>query len=430
MNLLILTHEEKPVHHAYSWFINYLNHTYPHVHYNILPVSSNINLIPKHDRFLVLGAKAFSELTSLTIHERFCGAPLFIRDVLGTTTYHPSEVHALDSEDSGDEYLGTRPENYRFWILRDLWKLIELPYKREKPIVHIYPRLQEAIDMVRSAKCLYLDIETDRAQELNCIGLSDGTEVFVVPVYNFKNELVYTDMAKLFVALARFKGQVVCHNALFDLFILAWRYKIPFSTRNIYDTMVAHHRIFPEVEKSLGHAIRAWTWLHYHKDEGVYEPRNQDEEYRLYEYNAKDVFGMARVHEQIMKNSTPSVEQGVTSVYPYLITMLRGMNVDEALLLSKRCKLLRRAEVLTKICRILSGIPKFNPCSSHQCADFFHNKLRYPVVRRTETGRPALGQKELYQLALKHDNPLIPVIIATREVSKAHSMLQIAPYEM
>ncbi len=60
------------------------------------------------------------------------------------------------------------------------------------------------------------------------------------------------------LAVALRDNTVVIHNALFDLFVLAYRYGIP-APPNVYDTMLAHHRLFPEVEKSLGHCISLYT---------------------------------------------------------------------------------------------------------------------------------------------------------------------------
>jgi len=105
-----------------------------------------------------------------------------------------------------------------------------------------------------------------------------------------------------------------------------------------------------------------------------------------------------------------------------------GMLVNKTKL-EKRCsKLQIKAAALQRICEKLTGIIGFNPGAAKQCADFFYKELGYEITNYTESGAPQMDEETMYELQLKQDNPLFPLIVAYRGTAKQNSTLHFKPY--
>jgi hypothetical protein len=107
-------------------------------------------------------------------------------------------------------------------------------------------------------KFMYFDIETDwEEQNLLCFAFSfDGLEIYSIPVLDYEYKWAYINLPQVMraLAIAIKDNTVVAHNgAAFDFFVLAHKYRIPIN--KTYDTMLAMHRCFPDVERSLGHCL-------------------------------------------------------------------------------------------------------------------------------------------------------------------------------
>lgn len=351
----------------------------------------------------------------------------------GNVDYDEDAVTDRDAK----ERVPTRAKSRRYWTAWHIRKFLSIkPKLYPKLNERLYPRLDEAIsclEKVKEGEDLYLDIETSRIHScLSCIGFSAAASfptVFVVPVYLISGDLAYKDFHRFYKALslAISRSNIVIHNAMFDLLVLHGFYHmcLPFS---VFDTMVAQHRISPETEKSLAHVISAWTNEPNHKDFNT-DVYSHDGEQALWRYNARDVYTLRLIKDAQLAYAAndpglaASIAQGNASIIPYLSTSLTGMRLDTMRLASAQLKLLRFKELYARIASILTGKP-FNPASSKQCSDFFHKTLNYPVISRTAKGGNALGSKQLYQLQLAHNNPLIPVILKYREVAKDASSLE------
>ena len=340
------------------------------------------------------------------------------------------ESGVVNDKDTSD----TRRGNYPFWTKWAIKKLLgETPKctaKDFRPILQ--PSLQTAIDALTvKGQTLYLDIECSRAYgTLDCIGyrVNDGP-VYVVPVYTYQGKKSYGNI-HLFLhalSLAMQHNLVVGHNISgFDLPYLAINYRIA-PGRQLYDTMLANHRLFAEPEKSLGHVIAQWTGHEYHKDQ-IIVPHSREDEQRLWMYNARDVHRLADIMQAQsvyarLHNSMPAIGQVNRCIYPYLKMTLRGLRVDDTLLAQRVKDLQKRVAVYHRIGCYLVG-KEFNMASSMQCVKFFHEELGYEAVATSEkTGKPSLGKKAMYQLAVKYNNPIIPLILAYRKAAKDLSML-------
>lgn len=386
--------------------------------------------------------------------DRFRGQLTCYQSKLAMASYHPADAaDQTSSSDNSESIVSdekdatiTQPSNYFFWMRRDMEKLLNPPISHPPFKFHAAPNLSKFIAYARNYinstadPVVYLDIECRREDHvLSCIGIALGdSPVFVLPIYFWNGQRAYGEAWRILALLSTLltRATVVVHNSLFDLFVLSRYYRVMVGHK-VFDTMLCHHRCFAEAEKSLGHAISYWTYLPFHKDMAVENPRNPNQQGQLWEYNARDVYGMREVYKaQLRFLAEPqhdgfrrSVDQANRGVYPYLLAMLRGLNVDEVGLLKSQLHHRKRTRILKRVAGILAGDATFNPGSSAQCIKYFHDGLHYDVVGRTESGAPKMDQKALYKLRLKYPNPLLDVIIAYRIVAKEGSMLEFRDYQ-
>lgn len=403
------------------------------------------------NKILILGPDAFKVLFPGLSLEKSRATLLSYKGVPCCGTFHPQDADDLKTHSDDDDYEGseekdeslTRPKNYRFWMRADTRKFLGPYLSISQPFQHIvapsandFLRITEPF--TKGGHRIYIDIETDPEDwSLNCIGIAfDDSPIYVLPVYNFEDKLQYGQMYKILARLSVLcaRNLVIAHNIQFDLFILARFYRMLFSW-NLFDTMIAHHRLFPESEKSLGHVISYWTWLPYHKDQNVFRPRNASEQFQLYKYNALDVYALREVHLRILSfldahpERKAAVDAGNRAIYPYLCASLEGLPIDDlrrvsAILLAKK----RLAQWL-RIAKILKDDKSFNPNSTQQGIEYFHKKLGYKVQGYTKTGAINFGAKSIYKLRIAYDNPLLDVVIAYRFLVKEKSGLEFVPYE-
>jgi DNA polymerase I-like protein with 3'-5' exonuclease and polymerase domains len=363
------------------------------------------------------------------------------------TNRESTDDKTTDDEDAIKHKGKTSRSNYKFWMQRDCGKLIrrmrskELSWETSRASdfkVNIYPNLDEVNHLLRTTKNahLYLDIETDSNFNLTCIGLSFGDVIYTLPITRYDYTLAYSNLHTFFCALAIALRDniVVIHNSMFDLFVLAHQYKLPFGQR-VFDTMLSTHRCFPEAEKSLGHAMSLWTWEDYHKDEGVFEPKNTEMERRLWNYNAKDVAGMILIHKAIVSYAAripglpESIEQANGMVYPYLVNTMYGMRYDVTTLDGVRKENDRWMTQYLRILTVLVG-HELLPTSTKQVRNYLFDEMDYPSYGRTDTGDKATGGETLLKLRLKFPtNSVIQLLLDYRDKAKESGSLKFIPWK-
>jgi hypothetical protein len=349
-----------------------------------------------------------------------------------------------EEEDTSGKRKGiTKRANYAFWIQEDFSKIKQILQGNLLQAVgtsySLYPDGDEVCEILRTTKgrSLFLDIETDANQNILCIGFGfDISSVFVVPILTYHYTPAYGNLGKIFqsFAIAMRDNEVICHNALFDLFILAWKYHIPVGHK-IYDTMLAHHRLWPEIEKSLGHCMSHLTYEPYHKDQGIFQPQNEIQQRTLWQYNGRDVRGTILIKQKIDEIArqspgyTESIDQVNRSIRPDLINTLFGIRFTE----DGRTSLLRENDrLMTQYLRVIKLLVgrELLPTSNKQCVEYFHDQLGYKVVDRSKkTNVPSLGKDNIYKLKLQNpDNPVLDFTLAFRRLSKESGTLQFTPW--
>lgn len=376
----------------------------------------------------------------------------FVESVQGidyTFTYAPQDCVDLfnqeneeedDEDNAGNNAKDTAPtsrSNFPFWFQADVNKLLSGKWKEHKPVSLISANMvgtEQAIKLLRLHKdnFLFLDIETHpKTNTLQCFSFAwlDGP-IYTVCNYDYKgNQGV--DNPRVICALVRamFDNTTVVHNSMFDLLFMAAYHGVPYSKR-IWDTMLVHHRMYIEAEKSLAHCIRFYLNERYHKSEaGTFHPRNHWQQDKLLLYNAKDVatlraiFNSQRDLVRLQPRLARTVTQCNTLVYPYCNLSLQGILVDTVKSQKIEKENARLLGIYTRIICILIGYD-INPGSNDQLVDYFFGKMKYKVERTTKTGAPSLESDILYSLYIKYENPMITVLLQYRKIKKQSGMLK------
>jgi hypothetical protein len=370
------------------------------------------------------------------------------------------EKDAPDEEESrAGEYISSKGKgktarsNWRFWLRADTKKAIGyaqsgcIPHRRFSPTYIVYPSADEVIHVLSDTKGrdLFIDIETDfETLDMRCFAFSFGpsesgeVKVYVVPTLDQLYKPAYAQLPQIMRSLSvglRDNCAVAHNGAVFDFFVFAWKYRIGIG-RNVYDTMVAQHRLFPEIEKSLGHCVSYYTHEPYHKNEGMHGYNSPQACRQLWEYCGKDVYTMFLIKQaqldlaKTIPGMLDSLKQAMQSIRPYLICSLLGIRYRE----DERDKWVRENDRLMfqylRMMRILHG-PKVAPLiSNKKCTAYFHDMLKYAVVSRSKkTGNPSLAEDALLKLRLKYANPVIDILIRYRMVQKETGTLCFIPWK-
>ena len=416
------------------------------------------------------------------------GSPLYVNNIPAIATFFAQDAvdragheqrlntyskdYVADDEDDDDEqednvksYSPTKRRNYAFFVQRDVKKVKHLLTNKltkwpvePAPDYRIYPDADEVIHILTNTKGQFLDfdMETDYAgTNLLCFAFTfDNKTIYSVPVLDNNWLFAYANIGKILraLAIAIRDNTLVAHNGhSFDFFVLAHKYSIMIN--KAYDTMLAMHRCFPDIEKSLGHGTSIWTYQTFHKDtdsEAYYT--NQQMMQKLL-YCAKDVFTMSLIRRAVTvyAKTIPGLEDSIAlanaSVRPYLTTTMQGIRyIPEQL----RETMTYNDRLMTQYLRIINillgegtiahlrsrsknGKVAAFPSSNPQCIEYFHNMLGYSVVARTKENaqgerNPSLGKLAMFKLALKYENPVIRFTLLFRTLKKESGSLKFIPW--
>lgn len=371
--------------------------------------------------------------------EIICVASYTPQDAFDRKNYGKPTNETKEDKGTEKDHQKTNRKNRRFWLYHDTKKVLRYHSFGIKKYSSFDTKLYPSADFICATfdsfinKELSFDIETDPRRNITCFSVawesSDQTISSVtIPVKTYKEELAYEaqDMLRIFRSLGVLftRNTIIGHNLMFDLLICLYKYKIPVPPK-LYDTMLAHHRCYPEVEKSLAHCISLYLDLPYHKDEAIFEPKNFEQEQQLWKYNAKDVYTTLLIYKAIkrraeMQVATSSVDQACRSVRPYLFASVLGARVNteaRSLLYNKQ---LKRYEQYCRILKILCGF-SFNPRSPQQVSKYYYDYLGHEKPAKDPT-----HELNLLKLYAKTGIPSLRVVLAAREAGKSASGLKFA----
>jgi len=415
----------------------------------------NTDLLPETKVVILLGEAAYKKYQPSKSFTPNRGAPFYINDICYIPTFAPQDAmdrqkygkkESEDAAASEKDYQRTARDNFRFWLYHDIKKALRILNSsgriEQYPAAnyHIYSPSGEIINILQAHKNekFVLDIETDRYRNITCFGFcffkndyyfssSPPFEIYVVPIKRYNNTFAYDEIAILNIlralTIAINNNVVVGHNISFDLLVLANDYRILFG-KHIFDTMLAHCRCYPEIEKSLGHCISLYLDLSFHKDEATtYEPNDDTQDNSLWHYNGKDIYTSALLYSKILiyakqLNAINSVKQANASVYSCMMMTLKGAKVNTEALCKLYDNFEARKEQLQRMLNIVTN-RQLNPRSSDQVCDYLYEYLGLPKPFNDPT-----REINLLQLHAEYNVPSIRLIIAIREASKLGSTLK------
>lgn len=443
-------------------------------------------LLPNTKVILLLGKDAFdlwtNDKSGNTLGE-IRGSIFYVNGIPAIPSYLPQDcMDAKDYESEHNELLQgkdytepgevvgaaksekrrhgvTARSNWRFWLRKDTEKAIRILLNDGKipsspgyfkPEYKLYPSAIEVVKDLRETRGsqLYLDIETDENFGLKCFGYSlDNSTISVVPIIDYQYKRAYLEVPEILRALAVAcnNNTVISHNGSgFDWLVLPWKYNLLMG-QSYYDTMLATHRCFPDIEKSLGHCTSLWTYEPFHKDEGSMSYGSFNDMRQLMQYCGKDVYTMMLIRRAIddyaktIPGLSESISQVNESVPAYLLMALTGIHFKQEQL---DATMHENDQLMMHYNRFISyligekAMLELNrksktsvPGSNAKCVHYFHNMLGYKVVARSvKTKLPSLAKKAMYKLRLQQINPVIDFTLAYRELAKESGSLKFEPW--
>jgi uracil-DNA glycosylase family 4 len=282
----------------------------------------------------------------------------------------------------------------------------------------INPTLDESLAWIEKmrteGKPVGLDIETSSGETI-CVGLAnDPHEGMCI---NFRtrdaNKWTVLQEMQLWRAIQSLiddpNVRLVEQNGMYDSSWLWFHDRA--KTRQVwFDTMLAHHTLYPTMPHNLGFLTTQYTTHPYYKDEGKHwkETGDIDAEWR---YNVKDVCIMLKCQQAMLKELE---QQGLADfffshVMPLQTELVKmtigGVKVDKELKekISKDMQLdiARMKHEYYDMVQSCTGDPDYrpNPASPKQMAELFFKRLRL-------VGRGVATDKE--NRRRMHDHPRTP----------------------
>lgn len=245
------------------------------------------------------------------------------------------------------------------------------------------------------------DIET-HAGETACVGLANGPTTGMCINFRDRTSNRYSTRDELAIRLRlqrlfdNPRTRVVAQNGIFDAGYMLYKDRI--HIRKVwYDTLLAHHTLYPTLPHNLGFLTAQYTHHPYYKDEREAWSEGGDID-RYWQYNVKDCCITYMVYEGTLRELQ---QAGLDKFYfdhvmrlqPHLVLMTaNGVPVDiqmkEALKERLSADVERLRTEFIQAARIATGDANYepNPGSPKQLQDLYFNRLRL-VARGTSTAK-------------------------------------------
>jgi len=272
-----------------------------------------------------------------------------------------------------------------------------------KFVEHINPSYQQARDYIAAAREAHVpiayDIETLR-RSTACVGLAySNNEGMCISFRTDKNNTypieqerqLRLDLAGLFTDSST---QFIAQNGNFDSSWLGFMDRIHVN-RNWFDTMLAHHVLYPPLPHNLGFLTSQYTDHPYYKDDGK-EWRTTGDLDTFWRYNVKDCCITRIVQEKLLeelreRNLDKFFFEHVMRLQPHLVKMtVNGVKCDTSAKRAIADDFTRSTTEARDLCiqsaRLALGDTdfSFNPRSWPDLQDLFFNRLKL-VGRGTTT---------------------------------------------
>ena len=300
----------------------------------------------------------------------------------------------------------------------------------------INPSYAEAMDAIRwlhtTTEPIAYDIET-MAGETACVGFAaSNTEAVCI---NFRsqgrNHYSLHEERDIRLAIQGLLGnkelRFVTQNGHYDASWLWFKDRIR-PHAHWFDTMLAHHTLFPSLPHDLGFITAQYTDHPYYKDEGQLWKEAGDID-AFWEYNGKDCC-ITRIAHECMERELHEhklhdfFHNHVMKLQPHLVEMtVNGVEADGERKDLLSVELGRELEEARRVCqdeaRGCTGIPdyEFNPNSSHQLAKLLFDDLQL-VGRGRSTDKENRDRIRKHPRSSQPTRDLITAIDSYKERAK------------
>lgn len=246
-------------------------------------------------------------------------------------------------------------------------------------------------DLCREPKPTAYDIET-MGGETACVGFANNAHRGMCINFRSFDENRYTTEQELVIrrdiqnVLRHPDIPLITQNGMFDASWLWFKDKIK-AKPHWFDTMLAHHTLFPLMPHNLGFICTQYTTHPYYKDEGK-EPKSPETMIGYWEYNVKDccitlAAALAMKKELEKLGMDKFFFEHVMRLQPHLIRMtVGGIKIDKALKERINAELREDVEKLKQAffsaVQEATGLDDYfpNPNSPQQVSDLLFNKLK------------------------------------------------------
>lgn len=275
------------------------------------------------------------------------------------------------------------------------------PYEIKGEVCYEYKHAKERIAYYSSSsRPISFDIETGGG-ETACIGLANDKHFgTTIPFRGIRGEDYFsldeeTDLRmRLQQMFANRKLRFVAQNANFDMYWLWIKDKLRVHA-TWFDTMLAHHCLYPSIPHDLGYLCTQYTTHPYYKDERA-EWKDKGDIDLFWQYNVKDVCITLAVQERLLSELKSQKMDDfffthIMRLQQHLVTMTAG-----GVLIDGKEKEKFRNEVQETVAQLLhefhaavgraTGDNEFrpNPSSSRDRSELYFQRLRL-VGRGTST---------------------------------------------
>lgn len=280
--------------------------------------------------------------------------------------------------------------------VRRFKRVLDGTYKPHEIRAYINPTKAHVLDFIKELRNAKLptafDIEI-MGQETSCIGFANSAHEGLC--INFRDREATSrfstqDEADIRLSIAELFADplmyFIAQNGNFDAYWL--RYKDRILAPVHYDTLLAHHTLYPTLPHSLAFLTTQYTEHPYYKDD-ITEWRVTGDIDTYWRYNVTDCCITRAVYEQTLKELRAQkldkfFFEHVMRLQPHLVEMTtNGILIDQPLRETIKKDLAAELETLEanvlRTARIATADPglEFNPRSSVQLRDLFFNKLHF-----------------------------------------------------
>lgn len=294
------------------------------------------------------------------------------------------------------------------------------PPKRSLEVWPTFERLCDLLQGVLDRKTpIGFDLEGYPNQTgITCFSIATSkTSAFIVPLRNYDNTPFWptidqeTEIWRLTaLILSDLAITKVAQNAMYELFVFAWRHKI-LVRGLIHDTMFQMWEIFCELPKGLDTISSIFTEEPYYKDERTIQDLTVH-----HEYCCKDSLVTLESFESMDRgltagnaNSKRHYEFNIRILKPYLYMSLRGCKLDNDLLADRRAKCWEKIQHQQAIVNEMTGM-QFNAKSHIHKNRYLYKELNLPEQHKLEKGKKKLTS-DFNALSKLYVNSQLPVLL-------------------